>query len=268
MPAVGALYPRRFASPGYWWWKAQEITYALRPRSETFSFLEEKFKDIPLGDIAVFQIRRTDKTQGCATIYGKHSGLKCKRESTAPRLWEFIEVLEEFWLDVPKLIQVVTDDSKISEEISRTSKEGIEFLKPEPAPKRIPDKQGKGGIFKYRSLKDALDILTMAYGKHLIFTYSSGFGALALQLKQVRDDFCSDWSSLDWGKREWPPIGTISEGGVRGVKKNSEVASKICTVVTNKIEAQNNLSYCSVLLKNSSKKQLGAAIFSFCNCKT
>jgi len=70
MPAVGALYPRRFASRGYWWWKAQEITYALRPRSETFSFLEEKFKDIPLGDIAVFQIRRTDKTQGCASIYG------------------------------------------------------------------------------------------------------------------------------------------------------------------------------------------------------
>ena len=108
----------------------------------------------------------------------------------------------------------------------------------------------------------------MAYGKHLIFTYSSGFGALALQLKQVRDDFCSDWSSLDWGKREWPPIGTISEGGVRGVKKNSEVVSKICTVVTNKIEAQNNLSYCSVLLKNSSIKHLRAAIFSFCNCKT
>jgi len=159
MPAVGALYPRRFASRGYWWWKAQEITYALRPRSETFNFLEKKFKDIPLGDIAVFQIRRTDKTQGCASIYGsalfiervrgflnkifslgKHSGLKCKRESTAPRLREFIEVLEEFWLDVPKLVQVVTDDSKISEEISRISKEGIEFLKPDPAPKRIPDK--------------------------------------------------------------------------------------------------------------------------------
>lgn len=71
---------------------------------------------------------------------GKHSGIKCKRESAAPRLWEFIEVLEEFWLDVPKLILVVTDDSQISEEISRISKEGIEFLKPDPAPKRIPDK--------------------------------------------------------------------------------------------------------------------------------
>ena len=70
MPAVGALYPRRFESRGYWWWKAQEITYALRPSSETSKFLEEKFKDIPLGDIAVFQIRRTDKTQGCSTIYG------------------------------------------------------------------------------------------------------------------------------------------------------------------------------------------------------
>ena len=49
-------------------------------------------------------------------------------------------MLEEFWSDAPKLIQVVTDDSQISEEISRISKEGIEFLKPDPAPKRIPDK--------------------------------------------------------------------------------------------------------------------------------
>ena len=107
----------------------------------------------------------------------------------------------------------------------------------------------------------------MAYGNPLIFTYSSGFGALALQLKQVRDDFCSNWSSLDWGKREWPPIGTISEGGVRGVKKCSEVVSKICTVVPDKIEPQNIISYCSVLLKKSSQRQ-GAAIFSFCNCNT
>ena len=79
MPAVGALYPRRFASRGYWWWKAQEINYALRPRPETFNFLEKKFKDIPLGDIAVIQIRRTDKTRGCASIYG--SALFIKRNS-------------------------------------------------------------------------------------------------------------------------------------------------------------------------------------------
>ena len=117
-------------------------------------------------------------------------------------------------------------------------------------------------------MKDALDILTMTYGNPLIFTYSSGFGALALQLKQVRDNFCSNWSSLDWGKREWPPIGTISEGGVRGVKKGSKVVSKICAVIPDKIEPLNNISYCSVLLKKTVVKQQGAAIFSFCNCNT
>ena len=129
-------------------------------------------------------------------------------------------------------------------------------------------KAGKGGIYNRRAIKDATDILLMSRGNPFIFTYSSGFGALALQLKQTRESYCSNWASLDWGKREWPPIGTISEGGVRGVKKNSGVVSKICTVVTDKIEAQNNLSYCSVLLKNSSIKHLGAAIVSFCNCKT
>ena len=35
-------------------------------------------------------------------------------------------------------------------------------------------------------MKDAIDILSMSYGNPLIFTYSSGFGALALQIKQAQ----------------------------------------------------------------------------------
>ena len=128
-------------------------------------------------------------------------------------------------------------------------------------------KHGKGGIYRDRAFKDALDILSMSHGKPLIFTYSSGFGALALQIKQAREDFCSEWASLDWGKREWPPIGTIGEGGVRGVKQNVRAVSKICkfaewTTHTSKSES----SYCSVVLKRSSKED-GAAIFTFCNCE-
>ena len=106
----------------------------------------------------------------------------------------------------------------------------------------------------------------MSYGNPLIFTYSSGFGALALQIKQVREQYCSNWGSLDWGKREWPPVGTISEGGVRGVKKNTELVSKICQVAPNIGLTQVQKTYCSVLLKKSSK-HAGAAILSFCNCE-
>ena len=69
MPAVGALYPRYFAERGYWWWKAQEIAYALRPNYETSKIIKEMFESKP--ERAVFQVRRTDKTQGCAIIYGK-----------------------------------------------------------------------------------------------------------------------------------------------------------------------------------------------------
>ena len=50
MPAVGALYPRYFAERGYWWWKAQEIAYALRPNYETSKTIKEMFenyKNIP-----------------------------------------------------------------------------------------------------------------------------------------------------------------------------------------------------------------------------
>jgi len=74
MPAVGALFPRTFAERGYWWWKSQEITYALRPKFETQQALGIKF-DNSLGNKIVFQVRRTDKTQGCASFYGKFKNI-------------------------------------------------------------------------------------------------------------------------------------------------------------------------------------------------
>jgi len=69
MPAVGALYPKIFAERGYWWWKAQEISYALRPTYDTLKSVQRKYKD-SLYNMAVFQLRRTDKVQGCAVVYG------------------------------------------------------------------------------------------------------------------------------------------------------------------------------------------------------
>ena len=71
MPAVGALYPRKFAERGYWWWKAQEISYALRSNPRTLKVYEGKYRK-EIVDFAVFQIRRTDKTEGCTKIYGKN----------------------------------------------------------------------------------------------------------------------------------------------------------------------------------------------------
>jgi len=107
----------------------------------------------------------------------------------------------------------------------------------------------------------------MSYGNPLIFTYSSGFGALALQIKQVRDNYCSNWISLDWGKREWPPIGTICEGGVRGVKRNTEIVSNICSIscIGGECEVNSKQTYCTVALKKTSRES-GAAIFTRCNC--
>ncbi|CAL6333957.1 fucosyltransferase [Bathycoccus prasinos] len=269
MPAVGALYPRAFASRGYWWWKSQEITYALRPKSPTLETLKDNFGK-SIEDMIVFQVRRTDKTQGCSSIYGKKSAIRCKAEASAPKIVNYIEALDFFKRNYSTPILVVTDDAHIMEEISQLKENEYVFLHPEPAPKRIPDKDGKGGIYKHRSMKDAIDILSMSYGNPLIFTYSSGFGALALQIKQARENFCSDWSSLDWGKREWPPIGTITEGGVRGVKRNTLLVSKICRVVDLTIHStDSDTSYCSVILKKSARKVAGAgaAIFTFCNCK-
>ena len=109
--------------------------------------------------------------------------------------------------------------------------------------------------------------MLMSYGNPLVFTYSSGFGALALQIKQTRENYCSNWASLDWGKREWPPIGTIGEGGLRGVSHKSKVTSRICKVCVNSNITCTvlNDSYCSVVLKKGSKYR-GAAIVSTCMC--
>ena len=105
----------------------------------------------------------------------------------------------------------------------------------------------------------------MARGDPLIFTYSSGFGALALQLKQTYENFCSNWASLDWGKREWPPIGTASDGGVRGVKKNAAVVSNICEArVCKSCKSKKNVS-CHTHLKGSIQEN-GAPIVNICNC--
>lgn len=261
MPGVGALYPKLFAEKGYWWWKSQEISYALRPKEETSTQFENILALYP--PYASFQIRRTDKTQGCEAVYGRKSSLKCKKEASAPKLVDFITELKYFKQNKEiKYVKIVTDDVFIGAEIEKVSGELV-ILKPDPAPKRVMDKARKGGIYKKRSFKDAIDILTMARGDPFVFTYSSGFGALALQLKQSREDFCSNWVSLDWGKREWPPVGTASEGGVRGVRKNSPVVSGLCKV--NTLGVESNAS-CNMYLKGSIREK-GARIVNVCNCK-
>ena len=75
MPAVGALFPAQFSKRGYWWWKAQEITYALRPTKTTLKALEDRLERHNQTELsrAVFQIRRTDKTEGCAKVYGVYT---------------------------------------------------------------------------------------------------------------------------------------------------------------------------------------------------
>ena len=80
MPAVGALYPREFEARGYWWWKAQEISYALRPTNATLEALADRLGRYNQTEIsrAVFQIRRTDKTEGCAKVYGVYRIFKDK----------------------------------------------------------------------------------------------------------------------------------------------------------------------------------------------
>ena len=76
---------------------------------------------------------------------GKHSNIKCKSEAHAPKLIQYVQQLKLLMSFLGKSsqhihVEIITDDVKIQQEIQQTPVTGIEFLEPEPAPKRIPDK--------------------------------------------------------------------------------------------------------------------------------
>mmetsp|Transcript_41928 Transcript_41928/g.103234 ORF Transcript_41928/g.103234 Transcript_41928/m.103234 type:complete len:433 (-) Transcript_41928:216-1514(-) len=272
-PGAGSLVPGgKFAAKGYWWWKAQEITYALRPKAATMEAFKAHLEDIGwVEPVAAFQVRRTDKTEGCAKHYGKGSPIKCAAEARAPQLKDFVDALNtfrSFGERKQQSVAVVTDDPQMKQELDLENKDSkLRFLEVRPAPKRVADKAGKGGVFKGRALKDAIDILTLSRAKPLIFTYSSGFGALALQLKQTRENFCSDWASLDVGKREWPQLAAIGEGGVRGMKFHGVQTSKLCYIPCNSCDpaAEHTKYPCSVDLIRRANGDRAAHME--CSCK-
>ena len=77
------------------------------------------------------------------SIQGKRSGIKCKPEASAPKLTDFVKELvrfSKFMNFSDKYIRIVTDDEGIPHEIQALSEERFMFVKPEPAPKRVPDK--------------------------------------------------------------------------------------------------------------------------------
>ena len=169
MPGIGALYPIQFKKYGYWWWKAQEISYALRPSAETLLRFHEKQQELKLGNFmstAVIQVRRTDKTQGCSKIYGKlvlliqleflllckgrKSGVKCKSEANAPKVTDFLSTISDFASASIENVLVITDDAEIKQEIDLLET-NFTFLSIEPAPRRIVDKVSSPSYFKFCS---------------------------------------------------------------------------------------------------------------------
>ena len=142
MPATGALYPSMFKNRGYWWWKAQEITYALRPTLATLQVFErlQRKQGWELGNVTVFQVRRTDKTEGCSKHYGKNT-VKCKAEAFAPTLSDFIreELFFRSLRNKTHKILIITDDHNIEQE-TVAHREAFDFVSPEPAPRRVIDK--------------------------------------------------------------------------------------------------------------------------------
>ena len=78
-------------------------------------------------------------------MIGEHSKIKCKSEAKAPQLIQYVQVLQTMmhYLGLSSesiKIDIITDDNNIQREIDRTVVTNMKFLKPEPAPKRIPDK--------------------------------------------------------------------------------------------------------------------------------
>lgn len=86
----------------------------------------------------------------CSNFVGKRSEIKCKKEANAPTLVDFIKTLgafEEYGSD-KRQVRIVTDDVFIMNEIELVSHTKFDFMRPEPAPRRIPDK-----VFYHKNLQ-------------------------------------------------------------------------------------------------------------------
>ncbi|KAK3256108.1 hypothetical protein CYMTET_34739 [Cymbomonas tetramitiformis] len=234
----GGLVPKQYAKRGYFWWKAQEITYALRPTEETLQALAQHKAGLgwkPGMSVHGVQVRRTDKLS----------------EAKPVALAHYIEELKEILASAPgvaaapgdPVVMLASDDADIQKEATKVK--GMKFLKNAVAPKRTI------GVFKGRVEKDALDILSLAHSDVLAFTYSSGFGALAFLMKMAREGFCANWVSMDGGKREWPVWNLIGNGGLTGgVPVGSKWASNLCHITKEEVGDDGD-GICTVRMYNN-----------------
>jgi len=216
------LVPKQYAEHGYFWWKAQEIAYALRPTADTKRALADHKKAIgwPADGTPVhgMQVRRTDKVEG-----------KLKEADAVPlstyaeRLLDKVATTRVPQSAAVRTVFLASDDPKIRKEANKVAAQlAVRFLQNPPAPPRTI------GVFTGRALKDALDILALADTATLVFTYSSGFGALAFLIKLAREGYCGSWISVDQGKREWPRWALLDDGGFTGVPQGTKWASHLC----------------------------------------
>ncbi|XRB21961.1 glycosyltransferase family 23 protein [Pseudoscourfieldia marina] len=229
----GAIIPPQYEHKGYFWWKAQEIAYVLRPTPATAKELKEKMRKLGWTNgnsdsdrVHGMQVRRTDKVAGKlkesdahpVAFYERH--LEAIARGANPPRWHDSSperTLRTF---------IASDDAAVKREAA-TLKVATS-LPFEAAPKRTI------GKFNGRAMKDALDILLLSHTDLYVFAYSSGFAAMALLLKLQRDGFCANFASVDRGKREWPKIMLYGDGGGTGIPRNTPLASKLCHTVYEK----------------------------------
>ena len=121
---------------------------------------------------------------------------------------------------VPKQVFLASDDPKIKSEMAKQS--SLTFMPNIAPPKRTI------GAFEGRALRDVEDMLLLAETDVLAFTFSSGFGAVAFLLKLLKDNYCSNWVSLDMGKRDWPKIMLLGAGGRQGIRAKNMFNSDLC----------------------------------------
>jgi len=263
----GALFPKQYAKRGYFWWKAQEMMYALRPTEDTKAALKEHKNRIGWSQdgtpVHGMQVRRTDKVEGKlkeadkvpVLIYAQKLRQMVESSASTPHLPP----------GAPLTVLLSTDDLKIkSEAAAVATKSNINFLANPPAPKR------KIGDFKGRVLKDALDILALADTDTMVFTYSSGFGALPFLIKLAKEGYCSNWISVDQGKREWPKWVLIGNGGLNGVSKGSKFASNLCHIQNgNQDQSEDSKFHCNLAVRTAildSDKPPQRILINKCKC--
>ncbi len=206
------LLPLQYSDLGLLFWKSIEIAYVMRPKEEIIKEVRRLLSMLRWTSPRVaVHVRRTDKYRGGWYYDGKP-------DPSNPPEADFIPLASNFqtitkYLERPQDgkykkmdMLIVSDDNSGFLGIEKQSWPIFNFLNYSHAPDRVFGSYSEGNARKL-----IIDIMILSRADHLTVQGSSCVGMIALLIKLVREQFCSNFQLND------PNGGSGGPGRNRGI---------------------------------------------------